>query len=538
MSVLIIFMSALTQMQPSSGNTVARWNRVLPMWVGVSGLVAVPAVVQAQPPAEAIQMGYRMLYSGDKQRAAGHFETLVKANPGSLPARYGRLMVERQRLSDEALRPNFETSLDALIAQTEERYDKSPSDGEALFYLANTHFLRAEYRVTYDKGMWGAARDGANAKGLIEKYVQQYPANGDAYFVLGMYNYYVDIAPTVIRFVSVFLALPGGDRAQGLKQVERAAAEGMLFAPVAKSMLLEIYSEYEGRGTDALNVGEELLRQYPTNDELAFKFARILGGPLIEDRRQAVAVYQGIIDRRRGDQAKDAAASYCNAVLALAQLKHDEWRVDDAIATLGPLIDGKVATPEWALPLALLARASYRATLNDPTAEADAKRVVDDPRMGPWKARANEVIRQIGQRRASGEAVVAAALIPGNRLTADGRWGEAEKAYELVRAQNPRNPFVRYRLAHLDFSRGRLDTAMPAFTSLADSGNAVNEAIRALAQLYVGRIHDLGGRRDDAKKAYDKVLADFPQQGFAVNAAKVGVLTAYRRPATTHPPGN
>ena len=62
--------------------------------------------------------------------------------------------------------------------------------------------------------------------------------------------------------------------------------------------------------------------------------------------------------------------------------------------------------------------------------------------------------------------------------------------------------------------------------------------IRAQAQLNVGRIHDLAGRRAEAKKAYEKVIDGFPQQGFAVNAAKVGMITAYHRPTTAHPPGN
>jgi tetratricopeptide (TPR) repeat protein len=514
-------------------------ERLLPALTALS-LLGAPAAVQAQSPApaEPLQAGYRLLYAGEKHAAAAHFDNLLKTNPDNVPLRYGWLMAERQRLDDAALRPKFEKAIDALIALTEKRYDKNSKDGEALFYLANSHFLRAEYRFSYDKGMWGAARDGASAKGLIEKYIKLEPGNTDAYLVLGMYNYYVDIAPTFIKFISFFLFLPGGDRVQGLKQVERAAAEGALFAPVAKTMLVEIYSEYEGRGTEALAVGEQLHKQYPTNDELSFKIAGILGGPLIEDRPRASAVYQGIIDRRRGDTTKEGASAYYNAVFAQAQLKRDEWRVADAIAALTPIIDAKVTTPDWVTPQALLARASYRNTLNDATGDEDAKRVATDPQMGPWKDRANNLIKQITDRRASGEAAVVASLIPGNRLTVEGRWDDAQRAYEPVRANNPQNPIVRYRLAYLDFSRGRLDAAMPVFTSLAAAGKSVNEQVRAQAQLYIGRIHDLGGRRADAKKAYEKVIDGFPRQGFAVNAAKVGLLTAYRRPTTAHTPGD
>jgi hypothetical protein len=398
--------------------------------------------------------------------------------------------------------------------------------------------MRAEYRVSYDKGMWGAARDAAKAKGYIDGFVKKFPETGDGYLVLGLYNYYVDIAPTFVKFISFFLFLPGGDRVQGLKQVEKAAAEGTLFAPVAKTMLVEIYSEYEGRGTEAVKIGEQLHQQYPTNDELTFTLGGIIGGPLIEDRAHAAEVYQGIIERRRSDKTTEGAKSYYNAVLALAQLKRDEWRVEDAIATLTPIIDSKVTTPDWVMPQFLLRRASYRTTLNDPTAEDDAKRVANDPQMAGSKTAAENLLKQIAERRTSGEAMTMASLIPGNRLTAEGRWDDAQKAFDPVRAKDPQNPLVRYRVAFLDFSRGRLEAAMPVFTSLAAAGKAVNDQIRAQSQLNVGRIHDLAGRRAEAKKAYEKVIDGFPQQGFAVNAAKVGLLTAYRRPTTAHPPGN
>src|SRR5262245_22060254 len=519
---------------------IRRMRRSWLLFAGLGFLLATPraAAAQSTPGADPVQAGYQLLYAGNKNAAAAHFDSLVKAKPDDVPARYGWLMAERQRLDDAALRPNFEKAINALIAQTEKRVDKNSKDAEALFYLANSHFLRAEYRFSFDKGMWGAARDGANAKGYIEKYIKLSPQNADAYLVLGMYNYYVDIAPTLIKFVSFFLFLPGGDRTEGLKQIERAAADGTLFAPVAKSMLVEIYSDFEGRGTDAIAIGQRLRDQYPTNDELAFKVAGILGGPLIEDRTRAAAVYQSIIDRRRGDTTKDGASAYYNAVLSQAQLKRDEWRVQDAIATLNPIIETKVTTPDWVMPRFLLQRASYRNTLNDPVAEEDAKRVANDAGMAGFKDNANNLIKQITDRRASGEAAMVASLIPGNRLTAEGRWDDAQKAFEPVRASNPQNPMVRYRLAFLDFSRGAVDAAMPVFTALAASGKSVNEQIRAQAQLYVGRIYDLGGRRAEAKKAYEKVVDDFPQQGYAVGAAKVGLLTAYRRPTTAHTPGD
>jgi tetratricopeptide (TPR) repeat protein len=87
---------------------------------------------------------------------------------------------------------------------------------------------------------------------------------------------------------------------------------------------------------------------------------------------------------------------------------------------------------------------------------------------------------------------------------------------------------VLYRLAYLDFARGDAERALPAMTALAV--NPKNpEGLRANAWLYIGRAHDLAGRREEARKAYQKVVDDFEKQR-AADAARIGLLTPYRRP--------
>jgi len=148
----------------------------------------------AAPPDEDVLAGYQRFYKGDKDGALREFERLVAASPARLAARFGLLQVLEDRIgTNRALGPEFERQMDAFIADAESRYGRSASDDEALFYLGNAHFLRAAYRFDYDKGMWGAARDGARSKRLADAYVKRRPEHGDAYFMLGAYNYYVEI---------------------------------------------------------------------------------------------------------------------------------------------------------------------------------------------------------------------------------------------------------------------------------------------------------------------------------------------------------
>src|SRR5215831_16788002 len=159
-------------------------------------LIGHAAPAAAQSPAagpDPVVAGYELFYKGDLPAATRYFEDRLKETPDDLALRFGWLMVDETRIKYDIGRvPRFERELDAIITIAGARYDRTHDDVGALFYLANAHLMRGAYRFDHDKGMWGAARDGANAKNYIEAYLKKYPRDGDAYFVLGTYNYFVD----------------------------------------------------------------------------------------------------------------------------------------------------------------------------------------------------------------------------------------------------------------------------------------------------------------------------------------------------------
>ena len=69
-----------------------------------------------------------------------------------------------------------------------------------------------------------AARDGKRIKDALERALALDPALDDAKFGIGLYHYYADIAPAALRLLRWLLLLPGGDRADGLRQIEEARA--------------------------------------------------------------------------------------------------------------------------------------------------------------------------------------------------------------------------------------------------------------------------------------------------------------------------
>ena len=471
--------------------------------------------------------GYRKYYAGDRAGARQALEAVLASTPGSLPARFGLLHILMRRADEEpSLEKELERSLDAFLADAEKRHDRSSEDFEAIFYLANGYMMRAQYRVNHNKGMWGAARDGARAKRLIDTYVRRYPEHGDAYFVLGLYNYYVDIAPSFVRVLRLFLFLPGGSRVEGLKQIERAYSQGSLFAFPAGMILMEIYSTYEHRGADAVRVGERLFQQYPANPDVGMQLAEMYASPAIEDYSRAAAQYEGVLKRESARAGSQGSAKH-RARLGLASMQQQQWRTQEAIAGLSEAIAEDPAEPGWVMPNLLLRRGNYRALMADPSAADDARRIKAHARWKDFHKSADDQLVWIERRRQSGEEAVYAALLPGNRLVAERQWDQAANAYEKVRQQHPNDLQVRYRLALLRFMRGDAQGAAGEFTVLSETKSAP-AWMRAASLLHLARAHDIAGRRDQAVKIYERILDDYEREGAAFRA-QVGLVTPYRR---------
>ena len=483
-----------------------------------------PAAASAQD--DPVLAGYQRFYRGDKDGARADLEKFLAAHPSSLPARFALAQVFVDRVRDDRnLQAEVERQLDSFINDAGARYDRSEKDDEALFYLANAHMVRAAYRYNHDKGMWGAARDGAKSKRYSDAYVKRHPEHGDAYFALGTYNYYVELAPSFIKVIRPLLFLPAGNRAEGLKQLERAYTTGSLFSFQAGMVLMEVYGSFEGRPAEGVRVGEALSRGYPDNPSVQFALAELYLGPAVEDPAKAARQYERVIANE--GRRKDKRPTLYQAQLGLVASLQQQWLGEDAIRILSSTIEANPSSPAWVVPLFLERRANYRSLAGDAKAADDVRRVLAEPK---WKDRhkgATDLLQWIEHRHANGDAAVYASLIPGNRLVAERKWDEAAAAYETVRRDRPNDPQVRFRLATLRFQRGDADGASALAGPLAAERTAPNW-IRAYALLMVARAHDLGGRREDAKRTYSKIVDDFDREG-AAWPARVGLITPYAR---------
>src|SRR5919107_1429123 len=89
------------------------------------------------------------------------------------------------------------------------------------------------------------ARDGKRIKDALERALELDPDMHDAWFGIGLYHYYADVAPTDAKVLRWLLFLPGGDRIKGMEEMRRARNHGVLLRSEADYQLHVLYLWYE-----------------------------------------------------------------------------------------------------------------------------------------------------------------------------------------------------------------------------------------------------------------------------------------------------
>jgi tetratricopeptide (TPR) repeat protein len=162
----------------------------------------------------------------------------------------------------------LDQQFDGLAASTITANDawtrREPQRAEAWFYLAASYGPRVQWRVLRGERL-GAARDARKAKDALERAIQLDPTLYDAYFGVGLYHYYADVAPAAAKILRWLLLLPGGDRTMGLREMLQARDRGELLRGEADFQLHIVYLWYEHQTAEALALLERLDARYSHN---------------------------------------------------------------------------------------------------------------------------------------------------------------------------------------------------------------------------------------------------------------------------------
>ena len=435
---------------------------------------------------------------------------------------------------DVSLDREFQQRINYAVASAETWTTREPQRAEAWFYLGGAYGARVQWRVLRGERL-AAARDGKRIKDVLERALALDPDMHDAWFGIGLYHYYADVAPAAAKLLRWLLFLPGGDRVKGLHQMLRARDHGALLRSEADYQLHILYLWYEENPTRALELLEELRLRHPGNPHFLQLIAEVQD-VYQHDLTASLRSWRALYDAARLHTVSHEEMAETRARLGMAVQLDRLFETDLAIDHLRAVIASKPTAPVGAAPQAYvqLGAALNRMGRHDEAVGAYQAALAmtqdDDPLK--LEERAREGMRE----KPDSEAAVAYRLsIEGWRALERGDLAAAERALEQSLALRPRDPVTRYRQAKLLHAQKDPARALKVLEAIAAARGATPATVYAAACVDAARLLEQRGDRARAIDLYRTARSVFGADQRTKDAAQRALARLAPAPASRSP---
>lgn len=400
----------------------------------------------------------------------------------------------------------FTAQVEAAITQTEQWTKREPERAEAWLYLGAAYGARSQFNV-WRRQFIPVIRDGKRIKTALEKSLVLDPALHDAHFGIGLYRYYADMAPAILKFLRWLFFLPGGDKAGGMQQMIRTRDTGLLMRTEATYQIYQVDIWYENQIDHARSMLEELRGRHPHNPLFLLNLAQ-LHEIYRNDRPAALASYQTLIDGARSGAIREPALADLWGRRGVAVQLDTLGESDRAITMLQPLVAAKPSVPygflsQAALDLALAldrlgrrdaAVAAYRTALASP---------IPPPDWGKIRETAQRGLRTAPDRSRTDAWRLS---LDGWRAYERGAIAEAGTALDQAVRLAPLDGIAWYRRGVVHEAQGRRTDALAAFERAVQVRPSAPPPFVAKALYDAGRLHLANGDRARAASAWEAAL--------------------------------
>jgi len=407
---------------------------------------------------------------------------------------------------DRSRDAEFQRRVDAVIEAAEQWSRREPKSAEAYFFLGAACGARVQWRVLRGERL-AAARDGKRIKESLERALALDPTLEDAYFGIGMYRYYADLVPTVLKFFRWLLFLPGGDRERGLAEMQQAREQGTLLRGETDFQLHLVYIWYEDRVDEALALLADLRRRYPHNP-LFLQAAAEIHDVYRHDAPASLDAWRRLLNLARARRVSLPEESEARARVGMAEALDDLYQTDYALEQLRIVTESSPASPYGLAARAwlLLGEAHDRLGGREAAVAAYRAAMAAAPRDDPdrVKSRASEALRRRPDPRA---AEAYRRSLEGWRHLQRGELDPAAEALSRAAALNPADPVLRYRLGRLHLALHQRDEALAQFERAIAARPAAPPALLAAALLEAARLLESRGDGERALSLYKRAAA-------------------------------
>lgn len=399
-----------------------------------------------------------------------------------------------------ALDQQFSAQVEQAIRSTEAWAAREPANPESHFYAGGAYAARVQWRVLRDEKL-AAARDGKRIKQALERAIALDPDLDDAYFGIGLYQYYADVAPAAAKILRFMLLLPGGSRTEGMVRMKRARAEGKLLQGEADYQLQIIYLWYERRADLAVGILESLRERYPGNPLFAAQLADI------QDRYQhditaSLATWRGLLAAARDHRVNEAPLAEAQARLGIARQLDALAESDRALEQLRAVLQARPAAPAGAMAAAYLGLgdAEDRLGHGDAAIAAYRQAAAASPSPDPQGLRSRAAER-IKQRPDATGAEAYRLSLEGLRKLEKADVAGAESLLARAVLLDPKDGVAQYRYGRV-LQAKKDDVAALASFEAAIRSKDCPAPLTAAAYLEAARLHERLARRAQAIDYY------------------------------------
>jgi hypothetical protein len=209
--------------------------------------------------------------------------------------------------------------MDSTITMAEKLYDESDNKLEPSFFLAAAYAFKG--RLYSERKKWAKATiAGKNALKYFEKCKGNADFSPELLFGDGMYNYYAQWIPENYPLLKpILMFFPKGNKASGIKELEKTANSAFYTRVEARYFLVQIYS-MENQYDKAYDMSKYMYEQYPDNPFFERYYARsaFVTGRLADAER----ISKDILEKVDRTQAGYEGVSGRTAAYILAYVNH------------------------------------------------------------------------------------------------------------------------------------------------------------------------------------------------------------------------
>ena len=406
----------------------------------------------------------------------------------------------------EAKTTEWDDEFDDYLQQTIDRSElllkRNPHDVVGLFYLGNAYSLKSRL-----KGLRGsyfsAGRDAGKGKKYLEQVIEAEPTQHDAFYNLGMYNYLAGTLPGYAKVLKTLLFLPGGDKEKGLTLLKIAGQKSTYFGDESQLLLARFYADFEEQPADALRIVQSFRTRFPGNAWFHYWTGTLLSDEL-NDYAQAEQIYTEIISLCDRNAATYSAELKNQAWLKLARVHGKLLYPEKAIDEIKTLIAAKPKEPTWILARAHLELGNlYDQIGMRREATLAYKQVLS---MRNYRDFHNQAEKLLEQNYNQKNADIYRMNLDGRRLTAEGKFDEAEASLRKVLEKYPNNDQTLYALADMYYKKGSYKESGELLNTIL--GRNPKEPKWLIPGVYVrlGMVYEARKQADAARRLYEKAL--------------------------------